>query len=1181
MKKRHQSRLYDAACRLTKIALLMKLAVIITLATCLQVSAAGYSQEARLTLNMKQVPISKVLKTIERQTDYKFVYSSNLFPSYLTVNVVVVETPVTEILSMILQKTGFTFKKVDNDLIVITNLGINAATDRLRATIRGKVKKATGEPLPGVTVMVEKSTVSTTTDTDGSFSIEAPENGALVFSSVGYVSQTIPVNGRNEINITLVEQARDLNEVVVIGYGQRQRRDLTGAVSVVGTKEIEKSTALTPQLAMQGQMAGVSVTSGGGDPTARPIVRIRGVGTFDVNGSADPLYIIDGVPLVEGGAGATVDKVNDPTRRGPINLYTIINPNDIESITVLKDASASAVYGVRAANGVVLITTKSGKKGRVRVDLDAQYGTQRVPKTYDVLNTQQYTDFYTKVYNANPQMSGSNPIPIENADEYGPLWSPSNPGFIGNRDTYDWQDVILNKNSKNQNYNVRASGGTENTLYNFSVGYAKNEGPFIGYNAERYSLSSNVVAKIGKFLETGINLRGVQTTTLNPVNVNLDIWKAAPWQQIYDPNGPYGFAPLWRLTQPLTPDDFETESLYGRQYVAYSNVLGQLATNESRAIDQTGIGSGYIQIQPIEGLKIKGTLSVQQTSITGNSWRSFDAWWFGETPENPFTNVVDPVEGTTPSIINFDNSTTTNIVKALNVDFLKKFGNHNVNVTLDASLQEYRWTGNGASRSILSTDPTLRFFSVTGNERAYYEMRAKYALIGYLARLSYNWNSRYYLDAVVRRDGSSRFAPGHKWGTFPSGSVAWRISEENFMKGVHFINDLKIRGGYGLLGNEQTTGGWAYLSVSGVVPPSYNLGNPQTNNVGIQYATFPNVSLTWEKLHSANIGFDAVLLDRLSLTVDYYHKVTKGIIQSVELTPSTGISERADLNVADVLNSGFEFQVGYSRSFGELTVNGSANFTTVHNEVLKLADHTALRDAGLEEGLPIGFIYGYKVGGIFQSQGEIDKWSLANDDKVGDGEVPGDIYFLDLFGAPTAGSTAKNPVRDSIINENDRTYLGKTIPGYFYGFNLGAAYKGFDIALFFQGRGDVQKYNEIRAGGESMNGYGRNQFTSVLNAWTPQNKSTTMPRAVYRDPNENLRRSDRFVENAGYLRLQNLTIGYNLPQKWLERTRSVQNLRIYFSGINLFTITDYSGLDPENDFFPNTRQFLAGIKASF
>lgn len=1167
-----------------KYLLTMKLVILLMLALSAQSFATGYSQG--ISLQLEKVQLKKVFKIIEEQGTFRFVYRDAILPKDKRVSITVDNASLDEVMDKVLQNTLLTYKKLNDNLIVITNeekenITISAAAE----PVSGLVSNSKGEPLPGVTVQEKGTNNITVTKENGAFSLNTTAaNPVLIFSYVGYQSQEVAVPASNMMSVTLQETEANLNEVVVVGYGSRKKKDITGAVSVVNSKDIEKSTALTPELAMQGQMAGVNVTSSGSNPTARPTVRIRGVGTFAGNGAADPLYIIDGVPLVEGGAGAVVDKVNDPTRRGPINLYAIINPNDIESITVLKDASASAIYGVRAANGVVLVTTKTGKKGRVRVDVDATYGTQKVPKTYSVLNTQQYVKFYTDAYNAYPDLSGTTPIPIDQAQYFSPLWNPSNADYIGNRGTYDWQDAVINSNSKNQNYNIRASGGSDNTTYNFSVGYAKNDGAFIGYKADRYSISTNVISKIGKYIEAGVNLRGVQQTTQNPVDVNLDIWKAAPWQAIYDPNGPYGYSPLWKLNQPITPSTFDITTAYSRQYVAYGNVLGTLATGvQNTYTDQTGIGNGYITIQPIAGLRIKGNISAQQTTITNKTWAPFDAWWFGENPSNPYTGVKDTIVGTKPGNVGIGNNITTSITKSLNIDYLKSFGNHNINITLDASQQEYSWTGNGTSRYIISNDPTLRYFSTTGNERGYSELRAKYALIGYLGRVTYNYKGRYYAEAVVRRDGSSRFAPGHQWGTFPSGSLAWRISQEKFMNNISFINDLKIRGGYGLLGNEQTTGGWAYLSVAGVVPPSYNLGSPNTNAVGIAYTTFPNQEITWEKLRSLNIGFDAVLLNNtVTVTVDYYNKVNKGIIQSVALTPTTGISVPADLNVADVINRGIEFQVGYNKTFGKVGVNAMANLTTQHNEVSKLYGGTALRGAGLEEGLPIGFIYGYKVGGIFQDQGEIDKLKQSTTDASSKEQKPGDYYFQNLYGPPTAGSTLHNPEKDSVVNENDQTYLGKTIPGYFYGFTLGATFMNFDVSAFFQGRGDVQAVNYVRMGGEGMNGYGRNILSTVLNAWTPDNHSTSMPRAVYNDPNNNTRMSDRWVENAGYFRLQNLQVGYTLPKKVLGMTAgAIQNLRIYLTGINLFTVTKYSGLDPENDLFPSTRQFLAGIKASF
>jgi hypothetical protein len=403
------------------------------------------------------------------------------------------------------------------------------------------------------------------------------------------------------------------------------------------------------------------------------------------------------------------------------------------------------------------------------------------------------------------------------------------------------------------------------------------------------------------------------------------------------------------------------------------------------------------------------------------------------------------------------------------------------------------------------------------------------------------------------------------------------------MQNMAFINDLKIRAGYGLLGNENTTAGWKYLSTAGATLPNYNTGNPSTNNLGISFNTFPNEPLTWEKVHSANVGFDAVLLNNsLTLTVDYFNKRTKGIIQSVSLAPTTGFSGTADLNIAEVLNRGFEFQAGYNKRFGQIGTSFTGNFTTVHNEVVSLLNNTALRSAGLEIGLPIGFIYGYKMGGIFQNEAEITKYNQSVTDPSSLEQKPGDIYFQNLYGPPTPGSTDRNFTKDSLINSNDQDYLGKTIPGFYYGFTASVDFKGFDLSIFFQGVGDVQKINSVRSGGEGMNGYGRNVFRTVLNAWTPNNTATTLPRAVYGDPNQNLRTSDRFVESAAYLRLQNIQLGYNVSRKLVDLTKgALQSLRLYVSGINLFTITDYSGLDPENEIYPSTRQFLFGVKASF
>ncbi len=1056
--------------------------------------------------------------------------------------------------------------------------------------VTGKVIDGkTNTPLASASVVVKGNTnIGTSTDADGNFSIQAPGNGTLVITSTGFESREIPINNQRTLSVTLTSTASTLTDVVVIGYGSRQKRDLIGSVSEIRPRDIERSTNLSPEQALQGQMPGVQITQQSGDPNARLTVRVRGTSTFTGNGAADPLYVVDGIPIIEGGQGITPDPINDPTRRGDLNIYSIINPNDIESISVLKDASATAVYGIRGANGVILITTKSGKGGKVRVEFNGSYGISNVPKQYDVLNTQQYVDFYTNAYNANPKKNNDIPIPIgEETEFFGSRWDPASTDFIGNEGTYDWQRAVRKKNAIIQDYAVRAAGGSGPTTYNFSLGYSNQESPFVGTNTQRFTVSTNINSKIGKYIEVGLNVRGIQQNRKDQgADGDLEVYKAAPFQKIYDENGINGYAPLWRLNEPLTPTAFDFSPLYIRQGVPFSNTIAGASTGYTKSLNQTGLGTAYLQINPIAGLKIRGSISLQQITLRNDNYTNFDVWYFQETPGNPFSNVPNPAAGTRPIQLSVFNSITTSKTTALNADYTKSFGKHNINLTADISQQDYVWTVNGSNGTNLVDDPSLHFFSPSGMDRAYNETRDRYTLIGYLGRVSYNYDNKYYIDGVIRRDGTSKFAPGHQFGSFPSGAVGWRISQEDFFSDVRIINELKLRGSYGLLGN-QTTKGWQFISVSGANFPNYNLGIPNTNQAGIAYTNFPNEFLSWEKLYSLNVGFDAQLLDNsLSVTFDYYNKVTKGIIQSILLAPSSGIQQEADLNIADVLNRGIELTLGYTRKFGQVGFNISGNITTQHNEVLKLAnENAALRGEqnSLEVGFPINYFNGYEVAGIFPDQKSIDDYNAVYDDVSSAGAAPGDLYFRDVYGSPKAGSTERNNNPDSIINSDDQTYIGKSIPGYYGGVQLGFDFRGFDLSALFTFRGDVQRYNTVRAqGGETMNGYGRNMLTDVLDAWTPDNTNTSIPRAVYGDPNDNVRFSDRWIEDAGYFRLQNVQLGYNFSPQFLARTKVISNFRIFLTGINLFTITPYSGLDPEaSDFFPASRQFLVGVKATF
>ncbi len=1076
-------------------------------------------------------------------------------------------------------------------------------------TVSGRVTDSTStQGLPNINVVVKGTGRGTTTNANGEYRIAAAQGEVLVISAVNYEPKELTVGADMRLNtIILTGKNERLNEVVVIGYGQRQRRDVTGAVSTVGSKDIEKSTAISPELALQGRAAGVFVSSQGGDPQSRATVRIRGVNTF---GNAEPLYVIDGVPIYEGGSGVTDGATGDI--RSPINIFSMINPQDIESVSVLKDASAAAIYGVRASNGVIIITTKRGKSGRPKVEVSATYGIQNIPKTYEVLNTQQYFDYAKEMYLANPDANTS----FE--QKFGPRYDASNSLYGGNNPTYDWQKELLKKDAKMQDYSVRLSGGSEATTYFLSLGYASQESPLKSNDLKRYSVAANVESKVSRVISTGLTVRLIQENAL--VNTQSDLQTMAstiPFQPYYDSNDPTGYAPasVGSFVPNPTYDPSKLDAgapfnfapgdprrLWGDQ--TRFNVFAFQKYNDNRYDLMRALGSAYLQVEPIPGLRIRGTFGADWYTNLRKSWSDLlEGWRFSQTPGNPYANQNGEAKGSYGE----RRATTYNINKELLVNYSKTFRNHSIDLVLNASDQYAKWDVSDLSGRVNYTDPQFR--SITNQPpytQGFATILQEDALLGYMGRISYKYSDKYYLDVTMRRDGSSRLAPGYRWDNFPSFAAAWRISSEKFFPKITFINDLKLRGGWGRLGNVNSAGFYKYIS--GVsLSPDYPLGSGNGNGVGTQVQStrlpdFANTTLTWEKLKTTNIGFDAQLFNNhVSFTAEYYDKTTFDIIQSVALPPNTGIQNNADLNVATVKNSGFEFQLGYNTKLGDVGVSFNGNLTTVKNRVVSLNGGTPINGEGnrVEEGYSMFYLWGYKVGGIFQSQAEIDAWRQVYADgsinqsrtdlAAGYQYKPGDMYFQDVYGNPVLPKERYSITPDSLINANDRTYLGKTIPGFFYGFNFGANYKGIDISIFFQGVGDVQKYNYTRAGLEGLSGLG-NQSITALDRWTPGNPSTSMPRAVFNNPSNPTRFSDRFVENAGYFRLRNLQIGYSLPKVLLAQSGFIQNLRIFATGVNLFTITNWTGLDPETDSnfpdpltnrTPTTRQYLIGVNATF
>jgi TonB-dependent starch-binding outer membrane protein SusC len=907
--------------------------------------------------------------------------------------------------------------------------------------------------------------------------------------------------------------------------------------------------------------------------------------------------------------------------RTPINIFSLINPNDIESISVLKDASAAAIYGVRAANGVVLITTKKGK-GKPRIELNTSYGIQNsAGETLPLLSTPDFVTLYNEAYNNNPNMSGGSPVPIGTV--FGPEWDPASPKYLGNSNTYDWQDAYLNKDAPFYNANLKLSGATENLNYYISGDYFQTEATLKGPKQNRYSLALNLNSKVSKVIETGIIVRGVYSRNDND-NFDLSVaTRITPWQPIYG-NGPNGFAPANAASfipfvpavggQPYdpalvnTPPPYVTTTggnpalLWGPQtkpnQLAYENMHDNVY-HQTRAL-----GNAYVQINPVKGLKIRGTLYGDYTIDRNMNYSIFDSWVFSSTPSNPWEGAPYKYDTTLKAMLSTRNkisqSFTTEVFATYNTTFLE---DHSIELTAVANRQEWRWSLLSGGGGLQYTNPSWRNTSNAspllddGGYNANWEGTRD--LIGYVGRLSYKYLDRYYFDVSVRRDGSSRFAPDHRWGTFPAFAVGWRISSEPFFtkQAIDWVNDIKVRANWGQLGNEQTTQGFKYLSIvnPGITVPNYSTGSGNGNGVGTQQRgafipDFANTALSWETVTTSGVGIDAALFNnRLNVTVEYYNRITSDIIQSVAATPSSGIQNPIDLNIGKVLNRGFEFSVGYNTKIGPVNVGANGNLTTTKNRVLELYNGVNAFD-NVFEGYSLFFLRGYQSGGIFQSQADIDAWRALYVDKVvgqeetdpnaGNKPKPGDMYFSDAASKPDKAGKFNN-APDGLINTDDRVFLGKTIPGFFYGFGANASWKGIDFSFLFQGVGDVQKYNDVRAAGEGMSSNGIGQWATTLGRWTPSNPSTSMPRAVYNDPNQNTRRSSRFVEDAGFMRLKSIELGYRLPADLLGRTGVISGLRVYISGINLATFTNWTGIDPENDLYPPAKQVLFGLNASF
>ncbi|MBS1598369.1 MAG: TonB-dependent receptor [Bacteroidetes bacterium] len=969
--------------------------------------------------------------------------------------------------------------------------------------ITGKVTDENSIALAGVSISVKGASGGTTTDESGSYSINiSDQNAVLIFTYSGYLKQEVSVNNRNVVDIKLAPDSKSqtLNQVVVVGYGTQRKVDLTGSVSSITKKDFVDKPFTSPDQILAGRATGVNIANRSGDPGAPIEVRIRGVGTI---GNNQPLWVIDGVPTVQ----TTNISVNTSSATES-NPLASINPSDIESMDILKDASASAIYGARAANGVIIVTTKKGKEGRTSLTYDGYTGFSYIPKSklIDVLNVDQFIKL---------QQDAGNP-------------NAANFATYSGKPFVNWQKAMISTKPLNSQ-NVSISGGTKNFTFNIAGGYLSQEGNERAQNFKRVSLRANSELKVGKYLKFGESVLLSSTNRLVQSEEGLyaafSSARNVPFYAIYDKNDPTGYNPSNNVTH--------GDGGAGTNYVFTTD----LKYVETRVITRTALATAYGELEPIAGLKYRLQVGAEYHVGDGFYFQEQTNDDYGSGQHNSLLVQERPIELTT---------TVTNTLT-----YTKSFGKHNLTLLVgeeetNFSYSKFRIQGDNLVNS------SVRLASVAASSSSA-NQADQWALRGFLGRVFYSYDDKYLFTFNTRRDQSSRFSESNRSGIFPSFSVGWKISNENFMKNSTFINDLKIRGSWGQSGNQFTGENFSYLPTLATTI-YYPIGNTQKPIRGLAPITFANGNLKWETNSQTDVGFDATLLNnKIDITFDYYNKRSKNVLLSKPLPYSSGYFLPADANLGSIRNSGIELAITYRNSIGKLQYSVTGNVTTVKNEVLSLGGIpeiiTGIGGAQTHRttvGEPLGYFYGYKTNGLYQNADEIAKDPAASPDAA-----PGDIRFVDVN-------------KDGKIDANDQVKLGSNIPKYYYGIDLSLRYGGFDGEIFFQGVGGNQIYNQGRSGLESMNG-GSNQSTRVLGRWTGEGTSNSMPRATYNDLNNNNRYSDRWIESGSFLRIKNIQIGYTVPRSALQSvTHDILSRSRFYIGVqNLKTFTKYLGYDPE------------------
>ena len=1012
--------------------------------------------------------------------------------------------------------------------------------------IQGTVVAASdGEPLPGVTVQIDGTNIATVTDIDGHYTIDAKAKGKLKFSYIGFKTALKPFTSSANFDVRLDDDSNMLDEVVAIGYGSLKKSDLTGAVTTISPDQLKKTPAASVDQALQGRAAGVTVNASSGQPGAAASVRIRGIGTVN---DSNPIYVVDGVICSD---------------------ISFLAPSDIESTEILKDASSTAIYGSRGANGVVLITTKKGDKGHAQVSFDMYYGIQNRWRKLDLM---QKDDFINTYLSLNAPQSERNFYARKGFNEWLQKYKFGADKHFAVAQTAkyadgidyslintDWQDEVFVSNAQIQNYHASVDGGTDKSNYSFSTSWFSQDGTIIGSNYNRLTLRANTSFQVKPWLKIGENLSFVYGKGRNAMNNSASAGASvisaalamAPWDPVYYPTGAHNVEGKDLSGQYAAPSNFKNAT----------NPYSMVYNSHPKDVKQRWVGDIYLEFTPFKGFSYRTDFSYDQLNVKSRSYMDQHDVSVKDYSDLNFLSRGLSQEST----FSWENILT----------YKTDIKDHSFNIMAGQTVEEYNYYSiSGSGSGILNPDKKNWYLNQTTDRKTEAgDAVSRTRRLSFLGRLHYTYKNRYLATVNFRADGSNKF-PENTWGYFPSVALAWKANEEAFLKNVHWLDYLKVRAGWGQIGNDKIDND-SFNQTLYVTGPTF-VGYPFGGVIapGSTVLTYVNRGGKWERTETLNFGVDAAVKNGLlSATVDFFVRNTRDMLIWKKGPAWIGNRYDAQANIGEVRNTGLELTLGHRNHIGKFNYSVDANVSYIKNELTKLNGGDPIYGDKVvsKEGLPLFTFWGYKYQGVYKTDEEAEQ-HLPGYTKAGSANPyhAGDAIFADLNG-------------DGKIDDNDKTDLGNSFPKVSYGLNLACDYMGFDLNLFFQGVAGNKIYNALRERLEG-NGVESALSTDMHNVWTADNVNGTIPNPT--GNTENMATSSRFLENGSYLRLKNVQLGYNFSKK-VTSTLGLTKLRLYAQMSNVFTITGYKGYDPEVgsgvDYgnYPQARTLIFGMNLAF